>query len=78
MTRQVKYLTHNACSVSGLSANLNCQAGQYSYKDKVLSLQGRDEDRLMLSALGSCFSRTIHTPFLVVIVSFFGDDPPKN
>lgn len=71
MTRQVKHLIHNACSVSGISVNSTCQAGQYSYKDKVLSLQGWVEDGLMLSALGSCFSRTIQTPFLVVIVSFF-------
>ena len=70
MTRQVKYLIHNAYSVSGISVNSNCQAGQCSYKDKVLSLQGWGEDGLMLSALGSCFSRKIQTPLLVVIVSF--------
>lgn len=71
MTRQAKYLVHNVCSVSGISVNSNCQAGQCSYKDKVLSLQGWAEDGLMLSALGSYLSRTIQTPFLVVIVSFF-------
>lgn len=71
MTRQVKYLIHNACSVSGISVSSTAKQANTPIRTK-FSLQGwGGQDGLMLSALGSCFSRTIQTPFLVVIVSFF-------